>query len=145
YPDEAAPRNVYNDPELAAEAAVLCLKQGFDAIKFDPAGPYSIHDGRQPRLADIDLSRRMMRFLRGAVGNAAGLLLGTHGQFPAAGAVRLARAIEPYDPLWFEEPVPPDMPEVMAEVARRSNVPIAAGERLTTKHEFARLIELRAA
>jgi L-alanine-DL-glutamate epimerase-like enolase superfamily enzyme len=57
----------------------------------------------------------------------------------------MARAIEPYDPLWFEEPVPPDMPEVMAEVGRGTSIPIATGERLTTKSEFARVIENRAA
>jgi L-alanine-DL-glutamate epimerase-like enolase superfamily enzyme len=72
-------------------------------------------------------------------------LFGTHGQFTASGARRMARAIEPYDPLWFEEPVPPDMPEVMAEVARWTSIPIATGERLTTKWEFARVIEHKAA
>ena len=46
---------------------------------------------------------------------------------------------------WFEEPVPPDMPEVMAQVARGTSIPIATGERLTTKFEFARVIENRAA
>jgi L-alanine-DL-glutamate epimerase-like enolase superfamily enzyme len=57
----------------------------------------------------------------------------------------MARALEPYDPLWFEEPVPPDMPEVMAQVARGTSIPVATGERLTTKFEFARIIENRAA
>jgi galactonate dehydratase len=53
--------------------------------------------------------------------------------------------LEKYDPLWFEEPVPPDMPEVMAQVARGTSIPVATGERLTTKWEFARVIEHRAA
>lgn len=145
YPDEADARNVYNDPDLAAEAAVIAVRQGFDAIKFDPAGPYTAFDGHHPRLGDIELSRHMMRAIRDAVGNSADLLFGTHGQFTAAGAIRLAKAIEPYDPLWFEEPVPPDMPEVMAEVAAGTSIPIAAGERLTTKYEFARVIALKAA
>jgi L-alanine-DL-glutamate epimerase-like enolase superfamily enzyme len=145
HPAEAGERNVYNDPELAAEAAAIAIGQGFDAIKFDPAGPYTNFDGHQPRLSDIELSRRMMRAVRDAVGGSADILFGTHGQFTAAGALRLARAIEPFDPLWFEEPVPPDMPEVMAEVARKTPIPIAAGERLTTKYEFARLIALGAA
>jgi 2-dehydro-3-deoxyphosphogalactonate aldolase len=58
----------------------------------------------------------------------------------AAGAIRLARRLEPYDPLWFEEPVPPDSPEEMARVARATTIPIATGERLTTKYDFARLL-----
>jgi galactonate dehydratase len=147
YPDESKTpeRNVYNDPDLAAEAALRAISQGFTAIKFDPAGPYTIYDGHQPLLTDIILSAAMMRTLREAVGNNADLLFGTHGQFTPAGAIRLARAIEPFDPLWFEEPIPPDMPELMAQVARATSIPIATGERLTTKYEFARIIENRAA
>ncbi len=147
YPDEAddADRNVYNDPDLAAECALEYVRQGFTAVKLDPAGPYTAYDGHQPRLADIDLSARMLKAIREAVGTRADILFGTHGQFTASGALRMARAIEPYDPLWFEEPVPPDMPEVMAQVARGTSIPVATGERLTTKWEFARIIENRAA
>jgi galactonate dehydratase len=144
-PSEAGAVNVYNDPDLAASCAADYVAQGFTAVKLDPAGPYTIYDGHQPRLVDIDLSARMLKAIREAVGTKADILFGTHGQFTASGALRMARAIEPYDPLWFEEPVPPDMPEVMAQVARGTSIPVAAGERLTTKWEFARLIELRAA
>jgi L-alanine-DL-glutamate epimerase-like enolase superfamily enzyme len=144
-PAEIEGRNVYNDPDLAAATALEYLKEGFTALKFDPAGPYTIYDGHQPRLIDIELSAAMVKAVRAAVGTSADILFGTHGQFTASGAKRMARAIEPYDPLWFEEPVPPDMPEVMAEVARYTSIPIATGERLTTKWEFARVIENRAA
>ncbi len=133
--------DVYQDPDLAAERAAEYLAQGFTALKFDPLGPYSAFDGRQPSLAALERCERFMRQLRAAVGSRADLLFGTHGQMTAAGAIRLARRIEPYDPLWFEEPVPPDAPEEMARVARASGLPIAAGERLTTKYDFARLLE----
>ena len=63
----------------------------------------------------------------------------------AAGAIRLARRLEPYDPLWFEEPVPPDAPEEMARVARATSIPIATGERLATKYDFARVLGAGAA
>lgn len=145
YPVDIKGKNVYNDPDLAAEAAIACVEQGFDAIKFDPAGPYTIYDGHMPRLEDIELSANMCKAVREAVGNKADILFGTHGQFTAGGAIRLAKAIEPYDPLWFEEPVPPDMPEVMAQVARGTSIPVATGERLTTRFEFGRVIENRAA
>lgn len=143
-PAEIEGKNVYNDPDMAAEAAAACVKQGFSAVKFDPAGPYRIQGGHQPLLADIDLSARMVKAVRAAVGGGADILFGTHGQFTAAGAIRLARAIEVADPLWFEEPVPPDQVAAMAEVARATSIPVAAGERLTTRYEFARLIEARA-
>jgi galactonate dehydratase len=137
--------DVYQDPDLSALRAVELVKQGFTAIKFDPAGPYTAFDGRQLSLPALDLCERFVRQLREAVGSKADLLFGTHGQMTAAGAIRLARRLEPYDPLWFEEPVPPDAPEEMAKVARATSIPIAAGERLATKYEFARLLRAGAA
>lgn len=137
--------DVYQDPDLAAERAAEYVAQGFTALKFDPAGPYSAFDGRQLSLEALALCERFMRQLRAAVGTRADLLFGTHGQMTAAGAIRLARRLEPYDPLWFEEPVPPDAPEEMARVARATSIPIAAGERLTTKYDFARVLRAGAA
>ena len=137
--------NVYQDPDLAAERAAEYLAQGFTALKFDPAGPYTAFDGRQLSLPAMELCERFMRQLRAAVGSRADLLFGTHGQMTAAGAIRLARRLEPYEPLWFEEPVPPDAPEEMARVARATRIPIATGERLATKYDFARLLGAGAA
>lgn len=144
YPDPDTP-NVYNDPDLAADAAVRAVGLGFTAVKFDPAGPYTIYDGHQPRLADLSLSEAFCRRIREAVGDQADLLFGTHGQFTVSGAKRMARKLEPYDPLWFEEPIPPENPADMAEVARFTSIPVATGERLCTKHEFARVLEAGAA
>ncbi len=144
YPDPDAP-NVYNNADMAAEAAVLAVEQGFTAVKFDPAGPYTIYDGHQPRLSDLDLSEEFCKRIREAVGTKADLLFGTHGQFTVSGAKRMARRIEAYEPLWFEEPIPPENPSDMAEVARFTSIPVATGERLCTKHEFARVLEAGAA
>ncbi len=140
-----SPSSVYVDADAAAARAVDYLAMGFTALKFDPAGAYSTFDPRQPSLEALDRSEAFCRRLREAVGIRADLLFGTHGQFTTSGAIRLARRIEPYDPLWLEEPVPPEMPEQMAVVASQTKIPIATGERLTTKYEFARLLELRAA
>jgi 2-dehydro-3-deoxyphosphogalactonate aldolase len=137
--------DVYQDPELSAKRAVEYVAQGFTAIKFDPAGPYTAFDGRQLSLPALDLCERFVKLLREAVGSKADLLFGTHGQMTAAGAIRLARRLEPYDPLWFEEPVPPDAPEEMAKVARATSIPIATGERLATKYDFGRLLDAGAA
>lgn len=145
YPRQGDKTDVYHDPELAATRAGEYLAQGFTALKFDPAGPYSAFDGRQLSLEALDLCERFARQLREAVGTKADLLFGTHGQMTAAGAIRLAKKLEPFDPLWFEEPVPPDAPEEMAKVARATSIPIAAGERLTTKYDFARLLSTGAA
>ncbi len=145
YPRPGDKTDVYHDPDLAAERAALYLDMGFTALKFDPAGPYSAFDGRQLSLEALDLSERFCKTLREAVGTKADLLFGTHGQMTAAGAIRLAKRLEAYDPLWLEEPVPPDAPEEMAKVARATSIPVAAGERLTTKYDFARMLDCGAA
>jgi galactonate dehydratase len=136
---------VYRDPELSATRGAEYVARGFTAVKFDPAGRWGVFDPRQPSLERLELSETFCRRLREAVGRKADLLFGTHGQFTVSGALRLARRIEPYEPLWFEEPVPPEMPEEMAQVARQVRMPIATGERLTSKYEFARVLELGAA
>lgn len=147
YPDIARGQTaaIYHDADQSAGRAAEYVAQGFTALKFDPAGAYSAFDPRQPDLESLDRSELFMKRLRAAVGSKADLLFGTHGQFTASGAIRLAKRLEPYDPLWFEEPVPPEMPEEMAKVARGTSIPVAAGERLCTKYEFARLIETGAA
>ena len=145
YPEPGDKTDVYADPDLAAERAAEYAARGFTAVKFDPAGPYSAFDPRQPSLEALDRSETSVRKLREAVGSRCDLLFGTHGQFTASGAIRLAKRLEPYDPLWLEEPTPPELPEEMARVARQTSIPIATGERLATKYEFARVLALQAA
>jgi len=145
YPRESDETNVYADPVLAAERAAEYVAKGFTAVKFDPVGPYSAFDPRQLSLEALEHSENFVRTLREAVGGKADLLFGTHGQMTAAGALRLARRLEKYDPLWFEEPVPPENVEEMAKVARQTTIPIATGERLAGKYDFARVLARQAA
>lgn len=145
YPRKGEDESVYADPDLAAERALEYVDMGFTALKFDPAGAYSVFDGRQPSMASLERSEQFVKTLRKAVGTRADLLFGTHGQFTTSGAIRLAKRLESSDPLWFEEPTPPENPKEMARVARQTSIPIATGERLTTKYEFARVLEEQAA
>ena len=145
YPDANEDDSFYGDPDRSAERAARYVEDGFTAVKFDPVGGYSVFDPRQPTLERMDMSERFCARIREAVGDKADLLFGTHGQFTVSGAKRLARRLEPYNPLWFEEPTPPERPEAMAEVARYTCIPVATGERLCTKYEFARVLETGAA
>ena len=138
-------RQFWISPEMAAEAAAARLAEGWTAVKFDPAGPYTIRGGHQPALSDITRSVEFCKAIRAAVGDRADLLFGTHGQFTPAGAISLGRALEPFAPLWFEEPVPPDDIPGMAEVARAVSIPLATGERLTTLSEFSAVLRAGAA
>ncbi|GIT90919.1 isomerase [Jannaschia pagri] len=145
YPEPGMGDGFWTSPEMAAEVAARRVAEGWTALKFDPAGPYTIRGGHQPARSDIALSVAFCAALRRAVGDGADLLFGTHGQLTPAGAIRLGQAIAAYDPLWFEEPVPPGNPHAMAEVARAVPVPVATGERLCGLSEFATHLRLGAA
>ena len=143
--DAVAVADVFGDPDLAPKRALQYVEQGFTAVKFDPVMPMSAFDPRQLSLEALDNAELVVRNMREAVGNRCDLLIGTHGQMTTSSAIRLARRLEPFDPLWFEEPVPPENREEMARVARSTSIPVASGERLTTKYEFVELLQKQAA
>jgi 2-dehydro-3-deoxyphosphogalactonate aldolase len=145
YPAAGEGDDFYHDADRSASRAAEYVAQGFTGLKFDPTGGFSAYDPRQPTQEALERTVRLTRQVREAVGRRADLLVGTHGQFTTSGAIRLAKHLEPFDPLWFEEPVPPEMPEQMAVVARATSIPIATGERLSTKYEFARVLACGAA
>jgi L-alanine-DL-glutamate epimerase-like enolase superfamily enzyme len=145
YPQNDKGEYDFNDPDLAADCAVKMVEAGFTAVKFDPAGPYTNYSGHQLSLGVMARCETFCAKIREAVGDKADILFGTHGQMSPASAIRLAARLEKYDPLWFEEPVPPGQEAAMAEVARSTTIPISTGERLTTKYEFHRVLQSGAA
>jgi galactonate dehydratase len=145
YPHDGDTADVYSDPDAAAERALEYVNMGFTGVKFDPTGPYSAFDPRQLSLERLSISENLTKRVREAVGDRADLLFGTHGQLTTSSAIRLAKRLEPYDPLWFEEPVPPENEKEMARLADHTSIPIATGERLTTKYEFSRLLQSQSA
>ncbi len=108
YPGTPGDTRAYTDPDVAAERAAIYADLGFTALKFDPVGPYTAFDPRQLSLDALDNAERIATRVREAVGSRCDLLIGTHGQMTASGAIRLARRLEKLDPLWLEEPVPPE-------------------------------------
>jgi len=133
---------IHCDPEKAA----YYVKQGFTAVKFDPIlDIMSPYNPQELSLEVLDRAEAVVRSVREAVGSKCELLIGTHGQPNTYSAIRLAKRLEKYEPLWFEEPVPPENVDEMARVARSTSIPIATGERLSTFYEFANLIEKQAA
>ena len=128
--------DVYHEPEAAAEAAVNYVEMGFTAIKEDPAGPYSFQGGRELSLHELNRSEAVFKAIREAIGDRADILVGTHGQMTTSSAIRLAKRLEQFDPLWLEEPCPPDQMAGIGKVAAATSIPVSTGERLTTKIEF---------
>ena len=141
YPLQHHPEDAFwSDADMAAESAAALVDRGYTAVKFDPAGPYTQFGGHMPSQSDISRSVAFCEKIRAAVGDKADLLFGTHGQFSTAGAIQLGKALERFSPMWFEEPIPPDNLLEFAKVAGALHIPIATGERLTTKAEFATLL-----
>ena len=119
YAEAGDPTDVYHDPDFAARARGRVRRARLHRAQVRPRG--EVHDARPaPALAgDARPLRALRRGRPRGRRRAVDLLLGTHGQFTTAGAIRLARRVERFDPLWFEEPVPPERPEEMARVATR--------------------------
>ncbi|MCH8063947.1 MAG: mandelate racemase/muconate lactonizing enzyme family protein [Chloroflexi bacterium] len=132
------------NPERAGEIAAQLLEEGNSACKLDPFMPlYPIP--RDIPLWEIENAAKIFESIRDAVGNKMEVGIGTHGQLTTYSAIRVADYLEPYHPFWFEEPVPPENIDEMARVAAHTSIPIASGERLVTKYEFAQVLEKKAA
>jgi galactonate dehydratase len=122
-------------PESFGEKAKEVVRRGYTALKFDPFGD----NWRMSSREDFDLAIDIIRAVREAVGERVDILVEGHCRFNVATALQYAEAMAPSRPAWFEEPVPHTNIAAMVEVARRSPVPIATGESLSNKHQFAEL------
>jgi len=133
----------YRGPRTPArfhEKALDVVRRGYTALKFDPFGD----NWRMVTPRDFDLTIDIVRAVRDAVGPHVDILIEGHCRFNVATALRFADAVAPLRPAWFEEPVPHTNISAMVEVARRSPVPIATGESLSNKQQFAELLKYNA-
>src|SRR5207245_1520393 len=124
-------------PESFAEKAKKVAARGYTALKFDPFGSA----WRTLSRHDFDLSVDIIRAVRDVVGPSVDLLIEGHCRFNVATAIEFSEAIHQFRPAWFEEPVPHTNIAAMIEVARRSPVPVATGESLSSKQQFAELLK----
>ena len=129
------------EPEEFAEKAKKAVERGVTALKWDPFGKSYLQISNQ----DLDRALRCIAAVREAVGNQVDLLIEGHGRFDVPTGIRIARELEPFHPMWFEEPVPPNNLEALQAVREKSPVPIAAGERLYTRFDYNDLFRTRAA
>ena len=138
------PSGYQESPQRAGEIALQLLEEGNSACKLDPFPP--LHPGpRDISLSEIGYASGIFEGIRDAVGDKMEVGIGTHGQLTTYSAIRVANALEQYQPFWFEEPVSPENIDEMARVAAHTSIPIATGERLVTKYEFAKVLEKQAA
>ncbi|SDM49588.1 galactonate dehydratase [Kriegella aquimaris] len=128
-------------PQEFAEKAKMAVKNGFKALKWDPFGSAYLQIGRKELSQAIECIGAVYE----AVKNEADIIIEAHGRFDIPTAVRIGNVLSDFDILWYEEPIPPQNLEGLAEVKRRINVPVSAGERLYNRWEFRSLLELQAA
>jgi galactonate dehydratase len=128
-------------PRDYAERAQEAVGRGYRALKFDPFG--TAWKDLTPE--ESEAAVEAVAAVREAVGPGVGLMIEFHGRLGVGSAVAMIRKLERFAPTWCEEPVAPESLELLAEVKRQVQTPIAAGERLYTLGDFARLATLRAA
>ena len=131
-------------PEAAAEKALgLVEEYGYTAFKMSPFPP---DDHLRPWNEVLREGPRHMAAVREAVGDDVDIGLDVHAKvLEPMRALELARAVEPYNPFFFEEPIRPEGIREMAWLRRRSPIPIATGEALYAKFQFNDLVRQQAA
>ncbi|MGN0173079.1 MAG: galactonate dehydratase [Acutalibacteraceae bacterium] len=128
-------------PKEFAEKAKEAVNRGVTAMKWDPFGKSFMEISNK----DLNTAIECVGMVRDAVGNDVDLLIEGHGRFNVATGIKIAKELEQFKPMFFEEPVPPDNLEALKAVRDKSPVPISAGERLYTLRSFKDMFEMRAA
>ena len=128
-------------PDEFAEKAKAAVKRGVTAMKWDPFGKSYMQISNK----DLDTALECVAKVREAVGNDVDLLIEGHGRFDVPTGIKIAKELEQFKPMWFEEPVPPDNIDALKAVRDKSPVAISAGERLYTRFDYNKLFALRAA
>jgi galactonate dehydratase len=119
-------------PDELAASAVRIRDQGYAGLKLAAAGPVLPVDGPSA----IHRTAADVAAIRSAVGPGMRIAVDAHGRYAPAMTVKLARALEPLD-IWFvEEPVLPENPHALARIAAATSIPLAAGERLHSRWDF---------
>jgi galactonate dehydratase len=130
----------------ADELANDLLTQGITGMKIWPFDSYAEASGGH-YISDADLQRGLEPFrkIRDKVGNEMDVMVEFHSLWDLPTAQRIARALEEFEPFWFEDPVKADNLDVLAEFASSTHVPIAGNETLSGRQDFRKLIEKGAA
>src|SRR5690606_23710861 len=119
------------------------MKQGFTAFK---TGPFKSRPARYVETPGmVDRVGEKFAELRKTVGPEVDLGVDFHGAISPALAKLLIKKMEPYQPMFIEEPCQAQNHDVMADIARSTYIPIATGERVFTKWGFREVLEKQAA
>lgn len=146
FPDEKSDRiysekwGMVKDLEEIKKNALDLVNEGYTSIKFDPFPPGK--DGCHGyRRNEIKEAIERVEAVYEAVPDDIDIIIEAHAKFNASTAIRIGKLLEEYNPMWYEEPVPPGDIEAMLKVRNHVNIPIAAGEKLFSKTELKEYFE----
>lgn len=128
------------EPDDFARCAKQTVALGVKALKWDPFGKSHMIISNEALHKAVDI----VAAVREAVGPDVDLLIECHGRFEPYIAVKIAKALEPYNIFLLEEPCPPDNFKAISEVRKKSNIPISAGERVYSIYGFNDLFDANA-
>jgi galactonate dehydratase len=124
-------------PADVGEAAKEKVAQGFSALKMNATPEFR----RVENPAAVEAAVDRIREVRERVGSEVDIGVDFHGRVAKSMAKRLAAKLEPYDPMFVEEPVLPEHNEALPDIATHTSTPIATGERLYSRWDFKQLFE----
>ncbi len=129
--------------EEAAASAKSLVAEGYRALKTGVVGPRPARIVETPGFVEHVVNR--FAAIRAAAGKEVDIACDFHGAVSPQTAMVLIKALEPYQPMFIEEPVQCQNVDIMADMARKTHLPIATGERIFTKWGFREILEKRAA
>ena len=116
------------------------LEKGYTALKYSIIPPIKTIDNPENTAKHIERFAKIREY----IGNGVDLAIDFHGRVSPAMANILIEQLKPYSPMFIEEPCLPENVDCMRDIASKTTVPIAAGERLFGKWEYRQFIEKRA-
>ena len=125
------------DPQVIAGLARRVVARGYRALKLDPFGAASAELSSSERRRVVSI----VAAVREAVGPDVQIMCEMHGRFTPSIAAQVAALIEPYDPEWIEEPVPPENADALSRVRAATRLTIATGERAHTAEDIRPFLE----
>ena len=129
------------EPHEFAEKAKIAKERGVSALKWDPFGKSYLDISNK----ELDKALNCVASVREAVGYDVDLLIEGHGRFNIPTSIKIAKELEQFKPMFFEEPVPPNNLTALKQVKDKSPVAISAGERLYTRYDYRPLFDNMAA
>lgn len=129
--------NSMGDADAMAEKALSSLADGYRAIKVLVVPRTETLQGQSV----LKHAATLMETIRRAVGDDVDIMVDFHGRTSPDMAIQYAQVLKPFRPLFIEEPCLPENVLGMARVAQMTDIPIATGERLSTRYQFRELLE----